>query len=985
MLRTLGKLELGGKQLVRPKPLVLLAYLDLEGQQSRGHLSQLFWPDAQDPLGTLSVALTRVRQAFPNIIQSDKYTVDSALPTDAKAFSEAAEQRAYKKALQLYQGTFLEDVSLSDWGATLESWVYTTRETLAGHARDCLLQLAQQHADEGHLDLSVNHAERAYTFPAAPPPEADTLTLIYGLLAEGKSELVKTVAAEANELGLKIEDVFSRQIFTGGAKRVRAKRAQLNNSLPPKRSFVGRHAELTTLDDQLSQPTCRLLTLTGMGGVGKSSLALELAHTQFVKGAFRDGVHFIPLESLQAPELIPAQIADVLGLSANAQLSQLELIKPFLAKKQTLLVFDNFEHLATGASFLPALLNVCPELKCLVTSRIRLDLKDEWVFGVEGLAYPEPDENPLEPLLTYDAPELFTRRAKQTSVNLELSETDYLDLAKLCKLTGGLPLALELAAAWLRTISLAEIVTELAQGLGLLSKSFQDGEQRHASIADVILQSWRRLTEEQQTVLLKLSVFEGGFTRSAALQTAAASIDTLRRLIDSSMLDQQPGGRYGFHPLIKQFLGGQLRGNDESYKEAQAQHTYYFLALAETAEPYLISRKQESWLGWLSQELDNLRTALEWSIARKDVDTALRLAGALKEFWLRRSHLREGLRWLSQALELTNEEDKSVRVKALEAAGELAESLGEPSTARRYLEKGLNLSERLGTEEYKASLLRNLGRATQDLGDYPSAQMHYSKGFEISVRTGDRNQELKLLNALGVLAGEQGELWAARPYFYKGLKIAKELGNLNLIATLYSNLAILEFDDGQYEAARSLFQESLLIAKRVHNQQQLVISLNGLGTVEEILGNLGDSQSHYEASLGVAEDLGAKQMAAVIMCNLSNVMRLRGLYTEAQNYIKESLTTGATLDITRVSILSLEIYAELAYTMNRFFLATQLWGNTFSVRQRTEQPLSPEKLRTYNDCLRKAETSLGQETFSTAWEAGQEMTLYETVALALEQ
>ena len=976
-LYTLGKLSLSDSRFDRLKPLVLLAYLGMEGQQSRAHLSHLFWPDAQNPLGALSVALTRLRQVAPEAVQSDLHSVKSAVPSDAQAFLEAVEQQAFKKALSLYKGPFLEGVLLPDWTPALEDWVYTTRETLATHARNCLLNLAQHYADEGRLDLSVHHAERAYTLRAAPPLEDETLTQLYGLLSEGKSELAQTVVAEANELGLTLGAAPAKQ-------QVTTQIPPPSSTLPPKTPLVGRHAELAALADQLGQPACRLLTLTGLGGVGKSSLALELAHTQFEAATFRDGVYFVPLEPLQSPELIPAQIADVLELSANAQPSRFDLIKSFLAQKQLLLVLDNFEHLLPGAAGVSELLLSCPELKCVVTSRTRLNLKNEWIFRVGGLTYPERGEEPLDTLLTYDAPELFVRRAQQTLVNLKLSKTDYPDLAKLCELTGGMPLALELSAAWLRTVSLAEVVQELTRGLELLSQSFTDGEARHTSITGVISQSWERLAQKEQTALLNLCVFEGGFNREASSQAADVSISTLRELIDSSMLDQEPGGRYSFHPLIKQFLEGQLqaKGDDDA---ARTRHARYFLTLAETAEPQLIGKEQGVWLERLNQELDNLRAALEWSIGQKDADTALRLAGALGDFWARRGYAGEGLRWLSRALVLSGGQDKSARIKALSVAGGSAESLGDLDAARRYLEKGLELNESLGNKMYEAMLLEDLGIVMTKLADFSAARAYLHRSLEVSVLVEDKNQEARVYRKLGYLEMQQGSSLAARSHFKKSLKISEILEDEYALVVSYMNLAMLECYQGQHSVANPFYRESLVIAERMQNQALVALSLFGLGFTEAGLGNLSASETYYESSFINFEKLGNLPMTSRTLNNLGELAIRRGVYTEAKQRIHKSLKISKELGINEDLIESVETCAWLACETQQLSLAVKLWATAEAARQKIGLPRVEGTRQAYEERVSTTRTALGEEAFTAAWKAGEQLSLEETVAFVLEQ
>ena len=326
MLYTLGKLSLGDTRFTRLKPLVLLSYLSLEGRQSRKHLSQLFWSDAKDPFGDLSVALSRLRQARPGSVQSDQYSVESVMSVDALTFSQAVGQGNYKAALELYKGPFLSGVILPDWSAPLETWVYTTRETLAAEAQTCLLKLAERYADNGRTELAAQYAETAYSLSAAPALEAETLALIFRLLEEGGHEAARAVAAEAEELGFTL-------VKSTSPRTVKEIETTLHNLPAPSSSFVGRQDELTTLNLQLSDPNCRLLTLMGPGGIGKSRLALSVAYAQLAQTLFDDGVYLVALETLQTADLVPTRIAEALELSLKGRESHLSLVTSYIGQE----------------------------------------------------------------------------------------------------------------------------------------------------------------------------------------------------------------------------------------------------------------------------------------------------------------------------------------------------------------------------------------------------------------------------------------------------------------------------------------------------------------------------------------------------------------------------------------------------------------------------------------------------------------------------
>jgi DNA-binding SARP family transcriptional activator len=314
-LRTLGKLELEGGNLQRPKPLLLLCYLALEGPKERRHLAELFWMGATNSLGSLSMALTQLRQGASGSFEADLQRVWTYLETDAKQLLRAAETGELEKVLELYQGRFLDGLYLQDWSAELEEWVYHTREFLAGRVRGVLLRLAEAAAAQQQFELAAKQAEQAYLLSGAPEPEVEELERLYALLLAGGSAQAAQVRKEAESFGISL------------ITRVEEAKEKLHSSLRgsntakrhnwPSRgtSFVGRDLEITDITNLLMRNDCCLVTLTGPGGVGKTRLALQVGDALLKQGLFRDGVFFVPLETVSSPNDIPLRLASVLNIA----------------------------------------------------------------------------------------------------------------------------------------------------------------------------------------------------------------------------------------------------------------------------------------------------------------------------------------------------------------------------------------------------------------------------------------------------------------------------------------------------------------------------------------------------------------------------------------------------------------------------------------------------------------------------------------------
>lgn len=643
-LRTLGGLELPGSPFARPKPLLLLAYLALEGPKDKRFLAELFFPESSDRSGSLRQTLTRLRRAG-SVVENDRQRVWTPLCSDASAFLGALEARDLERAVGLYGGALLTGVALPELGVELEEWVYGTRAFLAGALRGALLTLAEEASSLGAVEAATRYAEQAYRTEEAPKLEPETFAPLYTLLAAGNSPFAPAVRKAAEEVGIALASV------PGPHARPPEKPPPTREGRPHLPShggpFVGREAEQHELAELLARPEVRLLTLLGPGGVGKTRLALEVAAAQ--RERLAGGVVVAALEALTSADGLPEALAGALGLRLQPGDDALTRVTQALGEKQVLLVLDNFEQLLAATPTLEHLLASCPHLKLLVTSRERLGVEAGWAYLLEGLTVP-PNNTAWVDALTFDAVQLFVEQAKRSRLSFNLTPADLPFVLQICDWVQGSPLGLELAAGWVKLLSCEEIAGELAHNLDLLATTRRDAPARQESVRAVFEGSWNRLSETERSVLKKLSVFRGGFTRQAAAEVAGATLPVLARLLDKSLLRVSDRGRYDRHTLVSAYTQEKLAGNAREEAETKDKYGAYFLELAEASEHGLKTDRQKVWLEQLEAEFDNLRTAFDGFVTQEaTVEQALRLGSALHHFrWFR--HARKGQAWLERAL-----------------------------------------------------------------------------------------------------------------------------------------------------------------------------------------------------------------------------------------------------------------------------------------------------------------------------------------------
>ncbi len=899
-LQTLGNLTLEGTSFTQPKPLLLLAYLALEGPQQRKHVAELFWQTGNG-MKSLSMTLTRLRQGAGEVVASDTKRVWTTLTTDAKVLLESLDKSDWQKASELYRGAFLEGVVLEDWSNELEEWVYTTREYLAERTQYALLNLAEEAAKKEDFNVATKLAERAYKLPGLAGNDVTALKRLYTLLCAGNSLLALEVRKEAESYGA------SLALTTQEAKATfESAKTKSTQTLPMRgTSFVGRDLELTELASSFARPTCQLLTLLGSAGLGKTRLALQFAHEQQKLGAYSGGVYFVALESLTESASLGTHLAQQLGIALEPNREPLEQLSNYLENKQTLLALDNFEHLVDAAPLLSKLVQGCPQLRVLVTSRERLNIEEEHLFSLEGLRFPLVDSSSQE-ASTFDAVQLFQQRAKQLHPEFNL-DNDLAQVLKICQLVEGLPLGIELAAGWVRLLPCAEIAAEIQRNLDFLASTSRNTPDRHRSLRAAFDYSWKLLSPREQEVLAKLSVFRGGFRREAASEVTGATIPLLASLVDKSLLRVLTNGRYDQHPLVYQYSREKLLG--PTLQACERGHASYYLHLLKQQEEAIRQGRQREALQVFGEEWQNIRVLLERTLAEKNLPAFLDWLELFELVHDLRGSYQEALEFLSRGEALLKPEDTVASGRILVERAWFELRLGQYDRARVHSSTALGLLQK--KDFWRASALNIAGILARRLGDYSRAHTTFEEGLTIAKGCQNENLVAKMLASLADVEEVLGQHTLSEEHFLEAVALYRKHGHLVGLVRNLNNLGWLYYVQGRFDKARTLYEEGLQLARTIEFQQTIPYLLNNLGYIALEEEHYSEALTLNLEALRLAKSNGESALEAEVLTSLARCKMALGDDEAAWLYTDKALELSWAMSFITLVLQALLAKAKL--------------------------------------------------------------------------
>lgn len=880
------------------------------------------------------------------------------------------------------------DASFGDLVRQARRAANVTQEELAGRAGLSVRGISD-------LERGVNRA-----------PRKDTLELLAAALSLSADERGRWERARRQ---------FAGPTHHSDVSEVPASRRPYSGLPAPRTAFIGREREISELTALL--PSTRLLTLTGAGGCGKTRLALEIASR--VAEHYADGVWFVDLAPLTDPALVLPAIAQVLGVREDAVRPLATTLTDALRARQLLLVLDNCEHfIEVCATMADMLLRTCPQVQFLATSREALRVPGETAWRVPSLSLPGPQTVPaLETLTQSESVRLFADRATAVQPHFALTQANAQAVTQICRELDGIPLALELAAARMSTLTAEEIAARLVQRFRLLTGGSRTALPRQQTLKATVDWSYDLLTPEEQLLFARLSVFAGGWALDAAEAVGAgqgiateAVLDLLTRLAEKSLVvaEALEGGtsRYRLLETLRQYGRESLQTRGESTR-AQQQHAMYFLTLAERAEPELSGPAQLRWFDQLEREHDNLRAALTWWLERAEhgerdeaspaAAAGLRLAGALFWFWFVHDHHPEALDWLERALVQGTAADAAMRAKALFGAGIFAWSMNDLARSAALLTQSVDISRSAGDSRMYVLALGSLGFTLSQNGLDEQGVVAVEESIVVARELGEPwLLAYALLHRLLRVAygpaiewdAERNRATAAGEEAHPLFQVA---GDGMCIAEVQLCLGELALYEADYERAEAAFRAALPMMRAVGWRTSVADGLVRLGDVARKQGNIEEATSLYLEALTLYRQsgrrLGANLVAHVpaVLCHLAEMALEQGDWTTAHSFIVESLTITRDMGDESSPQLpeALEVRAALSAVQCAPLDAMRLAGAAAALRVQYNAPLTASEQATLERRLSTARQPLTAEQQAEAWAAGQRMTPEQAIADAV--
>ena len=938
-------------EIKRRKAVALLVYLAVEGRShSREFLSGLFWPEYEQSKAyaylrrtiweikdVLGGSWLDVSREWVGITSSKNFRIDvneffSLLQSKKDhdhPFAEPCDQciGQLEAAIRLYRGDFLSGFSLSAC-PQFDDWQFLQSEILRRTYRDGLQNLVNALEQRGRISEAIPYAQRRLGIDNL---DERTHRKLMTLLAKNgqihaalrqfercqyvlKTELDLAPEMETTNLYNQIRESRSSSspVEAGGTQTLLTKddqtswleqilatpvRVAFQTNLPRQATpFIGRESEITEISESLHNQDCWLLTLTGMGGIGKTRLAHQVG--QEISATFPHGVYFVSLEGLKSISALVPKVAETLGLSFHPQEGSLGTqLNSFLRDKTLLIIFDNFEAFTSDAGMLHQLHAEAASLKFLVTSRERLTISGEWVFEVQGLDYPESDPGKFDEILGFHAVELYIHATRRTLSNFQIDEGNYRDIVAITQLLEGMPLGLEMAASWMNLLSPKEILAEIRANLDFLKTEMRDTPARQRSMRAVLDYSWKRLNLNDQSGLARLSVFQGGFTRESAEKVAGVSLSDLKRFNDRSFIRQKGSGEFHIHELMRQYALKKLCESPEKYKNTRDRHAAYYCVVLSLWGEGLKGPDQVDLLPVMRREIDNIQAAWVWVTQGKQIQQIKSGLEGLCYFYLRTLRNQEGLKACQLGLaaleQAEAESGPEVRANLLVWKSIFCLNLDDHEKAGKSIDSCMEImrdsvGKRNDLAPLWARLLTTKAVLENYLGNRASAIEYYDRAFEIYRQLEDFSGfsylMLRALDTSGVTSEKNYQ------FLSEAIHFKRKAGDLfNTAYLLYIYCMVVAYHLGQPVRAAALLQEACEIFEKLGDSLSKEMSLVIVDPILSTNGRYDELLEVREKKLAYARERGDRQTTGINLAEVGETLCHLGNYPAAEDHFREAL------------------------------------------------------------------------------------------------
>ena len=945
------------------KALLLFCYLVLETRtHSRDTLATLFWGDMPEKRAkaNLRQALHNIQKLFPDcfdinrqsvtVLDKGQFRID-AITLQHLSQQETISPQELEQVSTLYKGEFLEGINTSD-EFQLDDWLRAQRETYRIAYMTILEILAQHYVTAGIW----KKAETSYTSLIRLEPWKETYHRDLMLCMARQGEYTTAIMQYETCQQMLMEEFGeqpsyeTRRIYEG---ILSARHRRHPKSDEQSQQLFGRNDEIQQLELQLLNPNCRLITITGQGGIGKTHLARHISSRNDM--LFLHGTVFLALNSICNDEQLIRALCDALELTPARGESPFKQLMAYLQNQELLIILDNFEHLLGSVNILETLLESASYITLLVTSRKKLNLKQEYVLELTGLTIPERNS-----VLETDAAQLFTARAQQIQAGFSIDdEQAFIDL---CQYVNGMPLALEMAAGWVDMLALKDINHEIQQNIDMLSSSLHNIPKRHRSIRNLFAQTWQHFSKREQEHLLTLTVFQCGFSLQAAQSVANISAFELRTLVNKAWLHTAEDKRFTFHELIRQYLNEQLEVLTFDMESVLATHANYYADYFQRLNgdlydnPYVIDA-----LDTMNLEMENIGKAWRWAIRHHSLEHIGKMLESFAALYLQKSQYEALILLLEQILPFFEDKQNGLLLARIHnQLGRAYYYIGQREQSKSAFSTSLQVAQYFEDSLEIAHALHGLA-ACHMVIDWDECERLLHESIAAYEDAHNPIQAAVARNTLAATYNFLGRNDEAIDLYQNAYTVLKAVNDVRF-ATPLRALGQVAFENADFEQARELFQIGYTVSEQTGNQHGISLMLLKLGDLELKLENYDTARNYYEQSLIVSQHFGKSMMAVE---SLGRVALYQEQYLQAKQHFSEALRKSVNRDF---HVILLVDCAELFIATEQLELATALASialvhpATANVTyKRLEALLSEQKLTEIFAVLEQDKITLSQQ------------------------